>query len=299
MPNTLEDRDWTILLRRIKDGKCTPFLGAGACYGVLPLGSDIARQWAQQYEYPMAYNTDLPRVAQYLAVQFDPMVPKEEILKQFFRNVALPDFTAPDEPHSVLAGLPLPVYITTNYDEFMVKALERCNKDPKRELCRWNSVIRDHPSVFDSAPAYEPTPANPVVFHLHGHNERADSLVLTEDDYLDFLVNVSSNQSLLPHQIQRALTGSSLLFVGYSLADITFKVIFRGLVSATEASLRRVSITVQLPPAPINDLESAQVLAQKYLEVYFERADMRVYWGTAQEFCGELRQRWEEFFGGA
>ena len=42
MPDILQDRDWTLLLRRIKDGKCTPFLGAGACYGALPLGSTLA-----------------------------------------------------------------------------------------------------------------------------------------------------------------------------------------------------------------------------------------------------------------
>ena len=43
MSNTLEDKDWDPLLRRIKAGKCTPFLGAGAAYGVLPLGAEIAR----------------------------------------------------------------------------------------------------------------------------------------------------------------------------------------------------------------------------------------------------------------
>ena len=34
-----------------------------------------------------------------------------------------PDFRAPSEPHAVLADLPLPIYMTTNYDDFMVKAL--------------------------------------------------------------------------------------------------------------------------------------------------------------------------------
>ena len=41
MSNTLEDKDWDLLLRRIKAGKCTPFLGAGAAYGVLPLMAAI------------------------------------------------------------------------------------------------------------------------------------------------------------------------------------------------------------------------------------------------------------------
>ena len=74
MPSRLEDRDWDILLRRIRDGKCTPFLGAGVNAGVLPLGSDIARQWAAQYKYPLEDGTDLARVAQFLAVSSRPEI---------------------------------------------------------------------------------------------------------------------------------------------------------------------------------------------------------------------------------
>ena len=293
MPEILQDRDWTLLLRRIKDGKCTPFLGAGACAGTLPLGADIAREWAEEYQYPLEDRGDLARVAQYLAVQYDPMFPKEEILK-YFQDVAPPDFSQPDEPHGVLAGLPLPVYITTNYDEFMVKALVSHHKDPKRELCRWNELVRNHPSIFDSSDAYDPTPANPVVYHLHGHDEVPESMVLTDDDYLDFLVSISSRDSLLPHQIQRALTGSSLLFIGYSLSDWTFRVLYRGLVSATEKSLRRISVTVQLPPPSDSDPETAQNI-QSYMDQYFGNTDMKVSWCTAREFCAELRQRWDDF----
>jgi hypothetical protein len=295
MSNTLEDKDWTLLLRRIKAGKCTPFLGAGACYGVLPLGGAIAQEWAQEHDYPLEDCSDLARVAQFLAVQYDPMFPKEHILEQFFENVALPDFTEPDEPHGILADLPLPVYMTTNYDDFMVRALQSRNKDPKRELCCWNELIKDRPSIFTSEPGFEPTPANPVVFHLHGHDEVPESLVLTEDDYLDFLVNVSRDQALLPPRIQRALTGASLLFIGYSLADWSFRVLFRGLVTSTEPSLRRISVTVQLPPVPTDAPEAMHQQVQNYLDAYFDRIDMRVYWGTARKFSAELRRRWEGF----
>ena len=295
MPDTLQDRDWNLLLRRIKDGKCTPFLGAGACYGTLPLGGDIAQQWAQEYQYPLDDHKDLARVAQYLAVQHDPMFPKEEIIKHF-KGVTPPDFTEPDEPHGVLASLPLPVYLTTNYDDFMVKALVSRNKDPKRELCQWNEFVRgrDRQSVFDAGAAYEPTPANPIVYHLHGYGEVPESMVLTDDDYLDFLVSISSKEFLLPHQIQRALTGSSLLFVGYSLADWTFRVLYRGLVTATEKSLRRISITVQLLPPSGESPERAQNI-QNYLDQYFGKTDMRVAWCTARNFCTELIQRWDDF----
>ena len=117
-----------------------------------------------------------------------------------------------------------------------------------------------------------------------------ESLVLTEDDYLDFLVNISSDQALLPLRIQRALTGASLLFIGYRLADWSFRVLYRGLISSMEASLRRISVAVQLPP------EDQDV--QNYLAEYFGNINVKVYWGTARDFSAELRERWEEFSNG-
>lgn len=296
MPTNLEDRDWDLLMRRIRAGKCTPFLGAGADYGVLPLGSEIAQDWAKKFGYPLGDVENLARVATYLAVKHDAMYPKEMLLENWFRNPKLPDYNKLDEPHATLASLPLPMYMTTNYDPFMTKALIAAGKRPHRELCKWNKFIKESPSIFDKNPSFEPSPEEPVVFHLHGHDEFAESLVLTEDDYLDFLVSISRDDELLPHQVRRCLAGTSLLFVGYSLADWSFRVLFRGLVASVEQSLRRISVTVQLPPASVKDVPgSRESEIQSYLSEYFGQIEIRVYWGTAQEFMTELRTRWEAF----
>lgn len=296
MPTKLEDRDWDLLMRRIRAGKCTPFLGAGAAHGVLPLGSQIAQEWAKEFGYPLEDAGNLARVATYLAVQYDAMYPKEMLLKKWFQNPKFPDYTSPNEPHATLASLPLSMYMTTNYDPFMTKALIEAGKKPHRELCRWNNFIKDNPSIFDQNPGFEPSPNEPVVFHLHGHDGFAESLVLTEDDYLDFLVSISKDDQLLPHQVRRCLAGTSLLFVGYSLADWSFRVLFRGLVTSVEQSLRRISVTVQLPPGPGPDVpETQQAEVQTYLAKYFDQIDIRVYWGTAREFMTELSTRWEAF----
>ena len=302
MTSPLKDRDWTLLLRRIQRGKCTPFIGAGACYGVLPLGAEVAREWARKYDYPMADTEDLVKVAQFLAVQHDAMFPKELILDRL-KECGQPDFSDPLEPHALLADLPLPVYLTTNYDKFMVDALRHRNREPRRELCSWNRYIDQRPSVFDAESDYEPSPANPVVFHLHGHDEVPESLVLTEDDYLDFLVNHTRERQLLPARIEGALANASLIFIGYSLTDWTFRVLYRGLVAAREKGLRRISLTVQMDPSSNgngngNGVGPTQAAAyQDYVEDYFDEIDFKVYWGTAQDFSRELRQRWEKFDG--
>ncbi|MGD8997271.1 MAG: SIR2 family protein, partial [Anaerolineae bacterium] len=269
MSTTLGERDWRLLLRRIAAGKCTPFLGAGACFGTLPLGSDIANEWSGAHQYPLEDSHDLVRVAQFLAVQYDPVFPKEELLKEF-ENVEAPDFTDPDEPHAVLADLPLPVYITTNYDDFMVRALESRDRHPRRELCRWNTLLKDRASVLESGNGLSPTVANPVVFHLHGHNEVPESLVLSEDDYLDFLVNLSKDQELLPPRIQGAMAGTSLLFLGYRIADWDFRVLFRSLISYLEKSTKRAHVSVHLVPGGDRISPAQREKAQEYLDSYFD-----------------------------
>lgn len=285
----LSDNEWQLLLRRIRQGRCTPFLGAGACSGSLPLAADIARQWSVRYSYPLESSSDLARVAQFLAVEFDPMFPKEELVREFIDGAPHPDYHAAYEPHTVLASLPLPLYLTTNYDDFMHDALVHHGRMPGRAVCRWNSKLRDQDSVLDSS---APTVERPVVYHLHGWRGQVESMVLTEDDYLNFLVAVAQDGDLLHATIKEALSGKSLLFIGYSLGDWSFRVLFQGLIGMMESSLRRLSVTVQLLPVGAGVPVSLRDSAEEYLTKYFNRMDMHVYWGTADSFTRELAERW-------
>jgi len=38
-----------------------------------------------------------------------------------------------------------------NYDDFMTRALTERHRDPKREICRWNSLIRTAPLRYEQA----------------------------------------------------------------------------------------------------------------------------------------------------
>lgn len=284
--DSLSENDWEILLSRIKSGNCTPFLGAGACNGILPQAKEIANNWSIRHKYPMDDIDDLSNVAQYLAVTRDPMFPKDEVSKLLISSY--PDEnTAIEETHGLIARLPIPVYITTNYDNFMDRALRSYRKKPRRVVCKWNRYIKDS-GEFSLEEGFEGSVENPIVFHLHGLNELSESLVLTEDDYVDFLVNVSKEKtSLIPARIQRALTGSSLLFIGYSMKDWSFRVIFRGLISQMEKSLRRLSIAVQLS---LGEKEK-----EDYLNKYFGEMKIKVFWGDSRDFIKELNKRWNAY----
>jgi hypothetical protein len=93
------------------------------------------------------------------------------------------------------------------------------------------------------------------------------------------------------------MTGTSLLILGYNPIDWDFRVLFRGLVDAMASNLRRISVTVQIPPVPDGTPIAVRQRVQEYLNQYFDLKDkhkhMRVYWGTAQEFMNELKRRWQ------
>ncbi len=289
------DWDWDLFLRGIKNGRCTPFIGAGACYPILPLGKEIARKWAEEYSFPLEDSHDLIRVSQFLAMKKEAMFPKNElkdIIDDKLKNIDSRYFKSADEIHGVLANLPFPIYITTNYDDLMERALKALTnpKEPKTEICKWNKPIKDIPSIFDKQQIFKPSVANPVVFHLHGYIDVPESMVLTEDDYLDFLVNMNKEPDLIPAPIQKALMGSSLLFLGYGMRDWNFRVLFRSLVSYIDKAVAYTHYAVQTAPNMAKENEEAI----RYLTKYYEELKIRMYWGKCSEFAKELKANWGE-----
>lgn len=300
-PSGWNDADWEALIRAIRAKQCTPFLGAGACAGVLPLGGDIARQWAVQDRYPFSDKHNLVRVAQFVAVQSgSPLTPKRRIVDQF-TNQSPPDFSDPSEPHRVVAEFQLPVYITTNYDDFMMQAIRYVDsqrgardqsfkrRQPQEAVCKWH-LARSRKRVnfdLDSTPDVE----NPVIFHMHGYIRDANSMVLTEDDYLDFLMNISEERDLIPPRIEEAFTTSALLFLGYSLEDMNFKVLFRKLVSYMQISQAQRHVSVQLAPKaekPDQEEIDRAENQREYMERHLGLRNVKIYWGDCHDFTRDL-----------
>jgi hypothetical protein len=293
----LQDGDWRRLIDQLKSGECTPFLGAGACHGVLPSGAELCSQWAELYSYPFADHGDLPRVMQYAAIsERDAVYVKQKVCQQL-AAAGPPDFSDPNEPHALLAQFPISVFLTTNYDDFLVRALKDAGKSPNSATCSWSAGLRYDEDLFATDPGLTPDSANPLVYHLHGSLQDPKSMVLTENDYLEFLVKMASAHEadavhqLIPSPVLSALTDNPLLFIGYGLQDWTFRVIFHGLLSTIPGTHRRRNISVQLLP-PINEpMDEAKTRGTEYLTRYLEDWHISIYWGTAEEFCRELRDR--------
>lgn len=295
----LREEDWEILIDKIKGKGCTPFLGPGICQDGFERRATVAQRLAARYHYPLDDTHDLPRVTRFLSVRFNPEFARSKVLEEYNRFPS-PDFRRnPNDPHLILAGLPLPVYITTNHDDYMMQALKHMEDAPHRELCYWNGSIPKVDTFLSKR--NDPTPSNPVVFHLYGYpqtidgNLSMDSLVISEEDYFEFLINVSSDEDAIALRIRRAMTGTSLLLIGYRLDDWDFRVLFHLLLAKyLRISKNRTHVAVQVPIDEARPEEQRRKV-QEFLNRYIPSKgfDIKVYWGTSQEFISALKTKWE------
>ncbi|MFD9210506.1 SIR2 family protein [Streptomyces sioyaensis] len=292
----MDERDWRRLVDQLKAGDCTPFLGAGANGDNLPTASDLAKEWAARYDYPFNDRTNLSRVMHYAVIKEggDGGYVKQQLINECFANVPPPDFDDPVEPHALLADFPIRVYLTTNYDNFMAEALNSRQRTPEVAQSPWYTAKEpsEHRRLFADKAGYDPQTDHPIVYHLHGHVQNPPSMVLTIDDYLDYLVKVASTgHPLIPTRVRRAIGDVPLLFIGYSLQDWTFQVTFQSLLRVIPPSQRRRHMSVQLDPVSDDADDTARAAARDYLDRYFEGMRISIFWGSAQAFCAELRRR--------
>jgi hypothetical protein len=118
--------------------------------------------------------------------------------------------------------------------------------------------------------------------------------VLTEDDYFDFLIGATRNKDLIPEVVRRALADTALLFLGFRMEDWNFRVLFRSIMSQEGRGRRKKysHVAAQIDPEGSRILEPER--ARRYLESYFEDADISIFWGSVEDLVRELVRRWKD-----
>jgi hypothetical protein len=309
-----------VIIDRIKTGKVVPLI-SNEVGNNLVLGGHKAliEAYATYINYPLPSKEILSRMAQFVGVTgemvSDPRVVKEDYinfiknrlfdiaenegvsadvlaeLEEQFDNVNFSEFAevlgyprlnnGQIDPLLVLAEFPLPIYLTTSYHNFIEVALRRAGKEPRSEICRWHKGLEGISSVLDGS--YQPNKDEPLVYHLHGFDSYPDSIVLTDDDYMDFLIAITQNigreSDPIPRRVRQAMADSSLVLLGYNLQDWDFKVIFWGLIRPRP--LQQTSVSIQLVPDEVE---------RTFLQNYLDEFEFKVYWGDVHQYTQELRQ---------
>lgn len=321
-----EDIFWPFLLDSVEAGQVTAFLGPGVTAGVLPDRASVARRLAEHYGYPLTDKESLVKVAQFVAVNArqDPKgtmggaylrllqrglfnfldIQPTDAQKEQFKDATLSETVEAlnwaeqvlvlkeDEIHHQLADLGLPLFLTTNVDNFMVEALKHKGLAPRRVGLRWRQPEAGTPQYYLNPP---PSREDPVVLHLNGYDSDPDqlkNLVLSEDDYLQHLVRLSRDQELhLPMNVLGMLSEHSFLFLGYQLDDWEFRIILHGLLPQIAQSRpekkRHVGVQLELRDTPSMDK------AMAYLGDYLSHYNTDIYWGSSQQFVNEMHSRWQ------
>lgn len=124
-----------------------------------------------------------------------------------------------------LAELNFPIIVTTNYDDLFTNALLNHGKSPTTEHYQPGVTGRK----ID--PTDDPTVQQPFVFKIHGCINNPQSMVITDEDYIDFVLNMSKprDENPVPETIYHRLARWPTLFIGYSLMDYNLRLLLKTL----------------------------------------------------------------------
>lgn len=315
------------LMTSLKVNQCTPVIGLDLLEPLWGSPRMVAHDWAKNYGFPLSpYRMEeLPTVAQYLArrrtgqpvpgfiraVWLETM--KTHLEQKWpdvaaglgdLRGVPLDQQVAhlasaaggkmrqadPLDPHRLLAQLPVSIYLTAAPDPLLADALRDANREPIVDYARWTYNLERKRRPFDEKKEF--TPEQPLVYHLFGTLDELESLVLTEDNYFDYLIHVAKdpNNTAVPLQVRTAWMFNALMLLGFDLDDWTFRVLYRAILEQrSENPLvppNQLSAAVQLNPEEDRNLRPE--LALKYLGQVFGRQQITLSWGQPKDFLHEV-----------
>ncbi len=314
-----ELKTWPSICRKINEGSFIPIIGPSLKDALFGGYRQVAAELAAEFHFPGQNHeaSDLAKVTQFLAIDIDRDFAEGEIERRLAAKMvgeptdaklsAILDQHAPeiikdpDDPYRILADLPAKIYVCASPDSTMKSVLTASGKTPEVLAGPWRtSATQVVSQVAPKDPATEPTADLPWVYHVFGSFDTPGSLVLTEDDFFDYLIATSREKpKLIPTKVEGAIIISSLLLLGFRLDDWTFRVFFR-MIKALDgvASMQKIShVGVQVDPDTHSFADAAKT--REYLTSYFKESripgkaepEIDVYWGSSIDFLKELRDR--------
>jgi TIR domain/SIR2-like domain len=226
----MKDIQWDSLVESLQSGNCVLVLGSdipalpqGPAQVDAPAGGSVrdafCRYLTKQLE-DEGLKVQEP-VLFALAQQYEDwptLVSLKNVAAKFFRTAAY----NPGPLHLKLASCPFGLVLTTSHDDIFSKALLVKNKVPTRLWYHYKGEPRENRELENV-----PSPAAPILYHLYGTFDEPTSLVLTENDLLDFMIGIISGRPKLPDSLRTALRNKTFLFVGFGIRHWYIRVLLK------------------------------------------------------------------------
>jgi hypothetical protein len=319
-----DDLPWNTICSYIARGNFVPVLGPDLPAPIVGGSEDLARTLADGQGFPLAPwdGADLAKVAQFIFTRSN-IEPLRQAVQDARMNVSranFPDLVKqgldgrpllqqivvnamkdPDNAYSILTSKDLAagLYITTTADSIIQLALRNAaGCDPNDANCGPVELFTDWRDERVIGPTPQLDPSRPAIFYAYGKSQAAfaSTWVLTEDDYLDYVIRTSKFP--WPDAVTSKIAQSVLLFLGFRIEDLGFRILLRMILQLEGANLilSRDHICVQVNPEE-NTLADA-IRAKRYFEKCFTaHPKIDIYWGTAQEFLVDLNRELTRYKG--
>jgi SIR2-like domain len=186
-----------------------------------PVGAALSRQLARECDFATRFPGEdvgnLQRVA--LAYEIDRTRGQ---LVDAIRD-AVDAGRQPSPMLHALASMDFPLVITTNYDGLFERALRDAGKTPRVSVYK--------PELEPTTDFEDETAQSPVIYKLHGDITHRGSLVVTDEDYIQFVLRMSDKEPYdpIPLSLKHFLKRWTTLFIGYSLLDYNLRLLFKTL----------------------------------------------------------------------
>ena len=186
-----------------------------------PIGAALSRDLAAGCHLSERHPKEDPSNLQRVALFYEIARSRRQLVEAV--AAAVQTGKRPSPMLQALAQLSFPLVITTNYDRLFENALFAAGKQPR--------VVIYTPNLEPTADYREPTADSPIVFKIHGDIMQQDTIVITDEDYIQFVLRMSNKDPYdpVPLTLKYYLTGWTTLFVGYSLLDYNLRLLFKTL----------------------------------------------------------------------
>ena len=258
MSASLHELDDTVELiaAAVEQQHCILFLGAGVHapppegsgyeYPAAqrpPIGSALSRELAASCALQERFPDEDPSNLQRVALFYEIARSRRHLVDAV--AAAVNTGKQPSPMLRALAELGFPLVITTNYDQLFERALFAAGKQPRAAVYT--------PNLEATTDYRDPTAESPVVFKIHGDITRPETIVITDEDYIQFVLRMSNKDPYdpVPLTLKYHLTGWPTLFVGYSLLDYNLRVLFKTLRWKIDSASMPEMYSVDYRPDPL------------------------------------------------